>query len=379
MTFKTLGIYTIWNIVRYITIGVLVYFANQKNIQETDGYKQYCCDCYYVSLDPHLYSNIAQDIRFDLSFCIPSCTDCNWCKTRFHNNAQSAFDYNGEYCPVTGYNDRHSSSTVEWNWNALTGCTDNTPITTLVFLVKSYQSYGVMGIALTVSYSIALLAVLIVSLGMPIVYMLIFRWILIYNVFVSEICLYLLFKPFQFYRKELFVGDKRKQIICEINSIRDVTAQILTFTIWISVLCMLAHVLYVLYRFVRYCKRYFVSYTHQNRNRQESVSLTSNQKITYGTHIGGTHKLRWGFCAVIVTLLMMFFLGIGMYAMTHMIIVSYQGLDTWHVAWIVCTTLLLLLSICDNPWVFDKIRGLQCCGAQTAQSRRTMLTHSPLN
>ena len=51
---KIVGFYNIWNIVRYITIGILIFYANKQNVAEMEDYKKYCCDCYYVSLDPHL-------------------------------------------------------------------------------------------------------------------------------------------------------------------------------------------------------------------------------------------------------------------------------------------------------------------------------------
>ena len=59
MSTKTLQItlisYAVWNIIRYITIGALVYEANHRNIDDVNGYKSSCCDCYYISKNPTDY------------------------------------------------------------------------------------------------------------------------------------------------------------------------------------------------------------------------------------------------------------------------------------------------------------------------------------
>eukprot|EP01084_Bolivina_argentea_P138650 244060_1 len=214
--------------------------------------------------------------------------------------------------------------------------------------------------------------------------MILLRWILIYNILISEICLYLLFKPFQFYRQDLIVGNNNKQIVCEINSIHNNTAEILTYTIWISIPLMLFHVMYILYRLCIYGHRWYVSYRNENRNRQESISLELNQQISYGSNNNYQHieikkyKLRWGFCAILVLGLMLFFLSIGIYAMVVMIKVSYVRFDTWKTAWIASTIVLLILSIFDNPWLFYKCKlcWFWCFRKDRITSRRIM---SPLN
>ena len=41
--------------------------------------------------------NVKTDKRFDLSYCIPECTDCNYCKSAFNNSGISYFTYFAYY------------------------------------------------------------------------------------------------------------------------------------------------------------------------------------------------------------------------------------------------------------------------------------------
>ena len=78
--FNAFKIYLIWNAFRFLTVGVLDYRANHLNRNETQGMSNDCCRCYYVSQDPITYG-IDPGKRFDLSYCMPSCTDCNHCES----------------------------------------------------------------------------------------------------------------------------------------------------------------------------------------------------------------------------------------------------------------------------------------------------------
>ena len=142
----TIG-YSIWNLIRYITIGVLVYQANDRNVHDIKKYKRFCCDCYYISKDPTSYG-LKQNTRFDLSYCVPSCTDCNYCESKFNNTAELAFEYTHDTyshdtssCPVDGYTDSYNA--WSWNWNKDTGCSDAISISSLHFFSKRYDAYGI--------------------------------------------------------------------------------------------------------------------------------------------------------------------------------------------------------------------------------------------
>ena len=59
-------------------------------------------------------------------------------------------------------------------------------------------------------------------------------YILIYNFLVSEICLYLMYKPFQYYHKRVEI-DEDYNAVCEIDSMQNSTVKdLLTGCIWIS-------------------------------------------------------------------------------------------------------------------------------------------------
>ena len=36
---KIIGFYNLWNIIRYIIIGILIFYANKQNVSEMEDYK----------------------------------------------------------------------------------------------------------------------------------------------------------------------------------------------------------------------------------------------------------------------------------------------------------------------------------------------------
>ena len=74
-------VYTLINIGRYVTIGVLVAKTNNHAINNMDGHINECCSCLKVAKNPSIVLNkiIKKNVRFDLSYCVPEYIDCTTC------------------------------------------------------------------------------------------------------------------------------------------------------------------------------------------------------------------------------------------------------------------------------------------------------------
>ncbi len=81
--------------IRWIVIGWLVYHANVVNTNEISHYKGSCCACYYASEDNSLDAE-SSGYRYDLSYCIPECTDCGYCEKYFEHNGTSIMYSNND-------------------------------------------------------------------------------------------------------------------------------------------------------------------------------------------------------------------------------------------------------------------------------------------
>ena len=60
-----------WNIIRYIIVGILIFYANHRNVSDINDYRSYCCDCLFISQQSKDYG-ISDDTRFDLSYVLSS-------------------------------------------------------------------------------------------------------------------------------------------------------------------------------------------------------------------------------------------------------------------------------------------------------------------
>ena len=73
-------VYNVFNIIRFISIATMILIANLDNINQTREFWPNCCNCYYISHNVTKYDEtIASNARFDLSICMPHCTDCSTC------------------------------------------------------------------------------------------------------------------------------------------------------------------------------------------------------------------------------------------------------------------------------------------------------------
>merc|ERR1712129_601516 len=89
------------------------------------------------------------------------------------------------------------------------------------------------------------------------------------------------------------------------------------------------------------------------------------EEMVWQRNYGGTrdfklmrHRCRWTFFGLIVVILMIFFLGVCVYATFKMIQAGHQQYDEWKINIIVCVMSLIFLSFVDNPWIYYKIKTI---------------------
>eukprot|EP01084_Bolivina_argentea_P138647 244057_1 len=276
-------VYSIFNIGRYLLLGVFTADVNQRNAHDMVLYQQYACDCYFISKKPQNYG-IKTDVRFDLAHSVPKCTSCTWCENAFEGSANKSFDTVGT-CPSNVEGNIYVD-TVGWfsfgslsHWNDVTGCARKISLSAMIFWIKDYNVYKRWALAVSILYCILLFVLVMVAailwFKIPIFNPVderrglltakeaveenykafvnkidyVSRVIYLYNVLISEVLLYLLYKPLQYYDKNIQVGNNRS-VICEISSMPEKSEDwlgMIAFASFIAITCQVVYT--VLYSF----------------------------------------------------------------------------------------------------------------------------------
>eukprot|EP01084_Bolivina_argentea_P265933 450911_1 len=206
------GAYTAWNALRYLAIGVFIYMANLNTAKDRDS--KFCCPCYYQAANDTSH-------RYDLSYCIPACTTCNYCESYFNNSSPG-----NNTCPVQGY--VSTNHVIDFDWSRKTGCGDNINISTLYIFLTSYKSMRIIAIILTSHYSVILMVLCSLcskkkhQYKLKIIESKLLKVIAFYNIMFTTNCLYLLFTTDQFKEStydKCYVSDVTKVWQTYINSI----------------------------------------------------------------------------------------------------------------------------------------------------------------
>lgn len=79
---QKLKMYTAWNVIRFIIIGVLVFSYNIEKQSKNKENRAHCCSCYIAAQHPTKYG-LDEDRRIDWSYCMPHCVDCTYCNNTF--------------------------------------------------------------------------------------------------------------------------------------------------------------------------------------------------------------------------------------------------------------------------------------------------------
>eukprot|EP01084_Bolivina_argentea_P173001 299650_1 len=193
---KNFKIYSLWNAIRFAIIASVVCASNYANQTQIEGYRGYCCNCYYIAKNTEHYGLDSQ-YRIDWSYCFPSCVDCTYCKEQYHDNAEESFKVTNQTCPVPGYTP--TKKRFKWNWDK--NCPSNISMTTLKIFLKDYRIYGIATVIICILY-ICLMGAFVfccksyagINSGAS---------LLVYNVIVSINSVYSMFKPMQYYHRSI--------------------------------------------------------------------------------------------------------------------------------------------------------------------------------
>lgn len=180
---RCLRVYTGYNAVRWLVVAILIIWCNYDKQHRIEEYQSDCCRCYFVAKSPSKWRHINDTQRMDLSYCIPNCTDCNFCESSFSNGTLSpdytqyiwsaillqyaereAFKEEKDMsCPAEYQMSSKQNQTTKYHrigpslslhWEREMGCTDNVSISTLVFFFKNYRRYGIVFMAFMVLFYI---------------------------------------------------------------------------------------------------------------------------------------------------------------------------------------------------------------------------------
>lgn len=248
---KKLKMYTIWNVIRFGIIGILVFSWNIWNQKDINQHQPDCCRCYFAALHPEKYG-LETERRIDWSYCMPQCVDCEYCETNFNGVSHVFYVhcapcselfvivmYPLMYSPETSVFDtqttcpaidpkytptkRHTSR----DWMKRSECPREISITTLHFFLKDYQNYGIWMLVL-VTFYIAL-SITLVTCGKAYSSLQTGAPFFVWNVIVCINAVYTMFKPMQYYPKSL---SGHEDTVCEIDAINEQLETAIEWCVW---------------------------------------------------------------------------------------------------------------------------------------------------
>eukprot|EP01084_Bolivina_argentea_P179229 309725_1 len=345
-------VWSVWNIIRYLVVGYLIFTANNNNAKDLDDHKQYCCACYQHSKN--------QSLTFDLSYCIPTCSNCTFCEDH-PEYATENFT-----CPVPGYHNRYpDTSPFNSDWKHATGCTgahqENVSIISMFFFLKSYSVYAKFALSISIIYAIFNLFFAVLAFYITDMCEIFFRWLWMYNIFVTEACLYLMFKPFQYEKKTYSISGQN--VICRRDVISKDWENILASSIIYTLTLVTIHWTWICGWIIWYICKYIKSCHKHNRGRNVSVSLVANKQMQHGnaTHyikLASNKRKSKRFAYVFISILVFF---VMLVFVVLLIVIAaktvrhqhrYQLLPTWMYYMVY---IFLGFSLIDNPWIVSKI------------------------
>ena len=179
------------------------------------------------------------------------------CILKYIANNSFNYDQNGA-CQVKDY----TKKSKKWYqlWPYVTGCpASEISLTAMFIFLKDYNTYAIWALFLFIPYCSLLFFALILGICSLIFQNDVFEsnidYILqilsLYNLLVSQMLLYLLYKPLQYNKQSVNVpitGGDPKTIQCEISSIRK---RFENFLDWIAFISFCAVIIQVLYTFIR--------------------------------------------------------------------------------------------------------------------------------
>eukprot|EP01084_Bolivina_argentea_P125610 222533_1 len=336
--------YLIWNGIRFLTIGILIFLANSRHNEDLQKIQDDCCKCYYISTEPDQH-DIDGDKRFDLSYCMPTCTDCNYCEQIKHTTP-APIDHTS--CKWEGYQEPKSwhnlNIFIRPNFNKVTGCHKNVSITSMYMFAKSYTTYGNWALAMGLVYFFAMGILLWCFKDR---YDTISIFIFIYNVVMAELCLYWLFKPHQYHRQTIDYETTTAE--CEVDLISSDAEDMLTIVIFTSFGLLFLQIIYCIGSCCKLCKKACCIWS-QGDNRRSTITshLIDEDGNPAKCDKGCCCYYLWMIIGVIVIIIMLCFAVLLCWAHFVMIDAAYKSDDDkTKMVYIWIVNVFLLMSLLD--------------------------------
>ena len=229
-------IYAVLDVIKFMIIGGVIFYINYNHqLDLVNNRSKYCCDCYYVAMDSKSY-DIPTQRRVDWSYCTPDCTNCSYCASEFPTPGQ-AFNYSNSNppfneCRIKDYQPPKNTfwKAFEQKYSKHSDCPSSKQLSmvTLELFNKSYYTYAIGAIVIVVLYAILIYSFIncckIIS-GVN---------LLLYNIIISEILFYLMFKPYQYYKRKLYDPTPGSDYFayCQIDALPEIMETILTIFIY---------------------------------------------------------------------------------------------------------------------------------------------------
>ena len=229
---RQMKLYICYRTFVWIFPGIIIFWLSshhQYTLTENDPHsfentpQKYCCECYQYAMSQSLLPP-NQRRRIDWSYC-GLCIDCRKCmKNDYITNITSSFIGEDATCKgASGFMD-----------DEIKRCADEAEyvsMTTMKIFNKNYRNYGWGALIITMIYVVFMISA--ICCGEKSIHTLdtIGMLLMVYNIVVSMVCLYMVYKPFQ-YQREYITDDVENGPYCYEDTVSDQLEDALTAFVW---------------------------------------------------------------------------------------------------------------------------------------------------
>eukprot|EP01084_Bolivina_argentea_P296365 510418_1 len=225
-------LYAFLDAIKFLVIGGVIFYVNYTHqVSLHDNKSIYCCDCYYIATNSEWYG-INTKYRIDWSFCTPDCTNCTYCNSTFNNTALDSFYYSNnndqqKQCPLKDYTPPQRTFLSAFKSKYSGDCPNQLSMNTMELFNKSYYTYGIGAISIVILYTFLIFSFIYCCKILSGVNL------LLYNIVISEVLFYLMFKPYQYYQQQISYPDNFElSTFCQVDAIDETIETLLTIFIY---------------------------------------------------------------------------------------------------------------------------------------------------
>ena len=230
---RQIKMYISYRTIVWIFIGITIFWLSshhQFNLTGNDPNsfentpQKYCCECYqYAMNQTSLPSN--QRRRIDWSYC-GLCIDCMKCRKNEYITTVNA-SFIGDDATCTGASGFTDDEIKQCKDEA-----DYVSMTTMKIFNKNYRNYGWGALIITMIYVTGMMSAICCSEKSIHALDTIGMLLMVYNIVVSMVCLYMVYKPFQ-YQREYITDDTENGPYCYEDTISDELEDALTTFVYV--------------------------------------------------------------------------------------------------------------------------------------------------